>query len=74
MLGTARLYFDATLALAMMATFGVIAGFLVAAATGDRTMAFLVTAAVFALTGVALTVRLWRITRKPRTVPDGDRE
>ena len=68
MLSTARLYFDATVALAIMATLGVIAGFVTFAVTGDRTLALLATAAVFALTGMLLTIRLWRITRNP-TLP-----
>jgi hypothetical protein len=62
---TARVYFDATVALATMATLGVIAGFVAIAATGDRPLALSVTAAVFVLAGVVSTVRLWRSTRKP---------
>ncbi len=37
---TARIYFDATVALAIMATLGVIAGFVAIAATGDRLWLF----------------------------------
>jgi hypothetical protein len=62
---TARVYFDATVALATMATLGVIAGFVAMAATGDRPLALSVTVAVFVLAGVVSTVRLWRSTRKP---------
>jgi hypothetical protein len=62
---TARLYFDATVALAIMATLGVIAGFVAIAATGDRPLALSATVAVFVLAGVVSTVRLWRSTRKP---------
>jgi hypothetical protein len=62
---TARVYFDATVALATMATLGVIAGFVAIAATGDRPLALSVTVAVFVLAGVVSTVRLWRSTRKP---------
>jgi len=62
---TARVYFDATVALATMATLGVIAGFVAIAATGDRPLALSVTIAVFVLAGVVSTVRLWRSTRKP---------
>ena len=65
MLDTARLYFDATVALAIMATLGVIAGFVAFAVTGERTLAILATGTVFALTGMLLTIRLWRITRNP---------
>jgi hypothetical protein len=66
MFDTVRLYFDATVALAIMATLGVIAGFVAFAVTGDRTLAMLATAAVFAVTGMLLTLRLWRITRSAR--------
>ena len=66
MLDTVRLYFDATVALAIMATLGVIAGFVAFAVTVDRTLAMLATAAVFAVTGMLLTLRLWRITRSAR--------
>ena len=62
---TARVYFDATVALAIMAALGVIAGFVAIAATGDRPLALSVTVAVFVLAGVVSTVRLWRSTRKP---------
>ena len=62
---TARIYFDATVALAIMATLGVIAGFVAIAATGDRLLAFSATLAVFVLAGVVALVRLWRSTREP---------
>ena len=65
MSGTARLYFDATVALATMATLGVISGFVAFAATGERIAALLTAVAMFALTGAVSTVRLWRQTRKP---------
>ena len=72
MLDTVRLYFDATVALAIMATLGVIAGFVAFAVTGDRTLAMLATAAVFAVTGMLLTIRLWRITRNPTLSPPAE--
>jgi hypothetical protein len=62
---TARVYFDATVALAIMAALGVIAGFVAIAATDDRPLALSVTVAVFVFAGVVSTVRLWRSTRKP---------
>lgn len=62
---TARVYFDATVALAIMATLGVIAGFVAIAATGDRMLALSVTLAVFVIAGVVALVRLWRSTRNP---------
>jgi hypothetical protein len=72
MLSTARLYFDATVALAIMATLGVVAGFVAFAVTSDRTLAMLATAAVFAVTGMLLTIRLWRITRNPTLSPPAE--
>ena len=65
MLSTARVYLDATVALAIMATLGVIAGFVAIAATGDRMLAFSATVAVFILAGIVALVRLWRSTRNP---------
>ena len=62
---TARIYFDATVALAIMATLGVIAGFVAIAATGDRLLAFSATLAVFVLAGIVAMIRLWRSTREP---------
>ena len=62
---TARVYFDATVALAIMATLGVIAGFVAFAATGDRALALSATLAVFALAGIVAMIRLWRSTREP---------
>ena len=62
---TARVYFDATVALATMATFGVIAGFVAIAATGDRLLALSATLVAFVLAGIVAMVRLWRSTRQP---------
>jgi Na+/melibiose symporter-like transporter len=62
---TARMYFDTTVALAIMATLGVIAGFVAIAATGDRLLAFSATLAVFVLAGIVALIRLWRSTREP---------
>lgn len=65
MLDTVRLYFEATVAVAIMAMLAIISGFAAAGLTGDRRLAFLVPAAAFLLTGIVLTVRLWRMTRAP---------
>jgi hypothetical protein len=62
---TVRVYFDAVMALALMAMSGIIAGFIAFAITGDRTLVMLVTGGAFILTGAVLVVRLWRLTRKP---------
>ena len=62
---TVRLFFDATVALAIMATFAAMSALAAAAATDDRTLVVLAAGCVFALTGAALMVRLWRMTPKP---------
>lgn len=69
MLDTVRRYIDAAVAVAVMATLGIISGFVAAGLTGDRMLAFLTALAAFALTGVVLMVRLWRMTRKPILPP-----
>jgi hypothetical protein len=65
MLDTVRLYVEATVAVAIMAMFAIISGFAAAGLTGDRQLALLVAAVAFVLAGIALTVRLWRMTRTP---------
>jgi hypothetical protein len=62
---TVRLFFDAIVAVAFMATFASIAAFAAAAVTSDRTIIVVTAASVFALTGAVLLVRLWRITHGP---------
>jgi hypothetical protein len=65
MLDTIRLYIDATLAVAIMVTLSVISGFIATAVTDDRTLILSTIAAVFALTGAGLLLRLWLVTQKP---------
>ncbi len=65
MLDTIRLYFDATLAVAIMVTLGVIAGFVAAALTDDRALILATVIVVFGLTGAALLVRLWLMMHRP---------
>lgn len=65
MLDTVRLYIDATVAVATMATLGFIAGLVAYGITGDGTLIILAAIAVFALTGAVLMIRLWRTNRKP---------
>jgi hypothetical protein len=64
MASTVRLYVDAAYAIAIMALVGIVAGFATAGITSDTERSLQVALAVFVLTGVFLTVRLWRITRK----------
>jgi hypothetical protein len=69
MVSTIRLYVDASYAIAIMAIAGIIAGFATAGITGDTGRSLQIALGIFALTGVALTVRLWRVTRKPSLPP-----
>ena len=69
MVSTFRLYIDASYAIAVMATAGVLSGFAAAAITGDTERSLQIGLAMFALAGAFLTVRLWRITRKPGLPP-----
>ncbi len=70
MLDTLRLYFEATVAVAIMAMLAIISGLTAAGLTGDRQLALLVAAVAFVLTGILLTVRLWRMTRTPIPPPE----
>jgi membrane protein implicated in regulation of membrane protease activity len=71
MVSTVRLYVDASYATAVMAFVGIVAGFATAGITGDTERSLQVALAMFALTGVVLAIRLWRITRKSRLTADG---
>ena len=69
MASTFRLYIDASYAIAVMATVGILSGFATAAITGDTEGSLKVAIAMFALTGAFLTVRLWRLMRKSGLAP-----
>ncbi|MFZ1105593.1 MAG: hypothetical protein WAN86_22505 [Hyphomicrobiaceae bacterium] len=62
---TAYLYFEGTAAAVIMAALGVISGLATLALADDPRLALLVAAVAFTLTGIILTVRLWRMTRAP---------
>ena len=72
MLGTARLYVEGALAIAIMATLAVIAGFVAGAISGDRMLTMATTAVVFVVTGVVLALRLRRMARAPALPLDVD--
>jgi hypothetical protein len=72
MLGTARLYAEGALAIAIMATLAVIAGFLAGAISGDRMLVMSTTAVVFVVTGVVLALRLRRMAKAPALPLDVD--
>jgi ABC-type nickel/cobalt efflux system permease component RcnA len=65
MLEAAHLYLEGTAAAVIMAVFGVISGVATLAWSDDERHALLAAAAAFILTGIVLTVRLWRMTRAP---------
>ena len=63
MVGSLRLYYDAVIAVALMAVVAIICGFIAAAITGDNTPNFPIAAIAFLLTGAFLFFRLWRKSR-----------
>lgn len=69
---TLRLFVDAALAIAVMGTFSIIAGFAAAALSGDRTAVLITMAVVFVSTGVGLLLRMWLLTPKPVTSAKSD--
>lgn len=69
---TLRLFVDAALAIAIMGTFSIIAGFAAAALSGDRTAVLITMAVVFVSTGVVLLLRMWLLTPKPMTSTKSD--
>jgi hypothetical protein len=56
---TLQHYIDASIAVAIMLTLSVIAGFLAYGVTDDRSVIAVVTGTVFLLTGAVLLLRLW---------------
>jgi hypothetical protein len=65
MLGSVHLYLEGTVTAAIMTTLGVISGMATLALSGDQRLAILVAALAFMLSGIVMTVRLWRVTRAP---------
>ena len=63
--GIVRLYLEAAIALATMATLAAVSGFVAAAITGDRALVMATAGVVFVLTGLVLAFRLWRRLREP---------
>ena len=64
MLSTAQVYVEASIALALMSTFAIIAGLIAAGATGDRAFSFAAALVMFTASGAVLAIRLWRMTRR----------
>jgi hypothetical protein len=72
MTDTLRLYLDAVLAIAVMLFLAVVAAFIAAAVTGDRTVVLISAAVAFVLAGAALIVRLWMMIERPATHSNGE--
>jgi hypothetical protein len=58
-MSTARLYFEAVVAISTMLTLSVISGFLAAAVSDNRTAVMVAMAVVFVATGTILLLRVW---------------
>jgi membrane protein implicated in regulation of membrane protease activity len=69
MVGTLRLFIDASYAVTLMAFVGIVAGFMTAAITSDTQRSLQVAIGIFAVTGALLTIRLWRTTRGTGSPP-----
>ena len=63
MVSTLRLYYEAFIAIALMAVVAIICGFIAAAIIGGNTPNFPIAAIAFLLTGAFLFLRLWRKSR-----------
>ena len=63
MASTIRLYFDALIAVGLMAVVAVLCGFIAALITGGNPPHFPTMAVAFLLTGAFLFLRLWRKSR-----------
>jgi hypothetical protein len=70
MVDTVRLYIEVLVAVATMATLGIVAAFAAFAWTGNRTLALVVAAAGFVFTGMVLALRQWRLSSKPASSAD----
>ena len=63
MVSTLRLYYDAVIAVALMAVVAIICGFIAAVITGGSPPNFPVAAIAFVLTGAFIFLRLWSQSR-----------
>jgi len=58
-MSTARLYFEAVVAILIMLTLSVISGFLAAAVSNNQTAVMVAMVLVFVVTGAILLLRVW---------------
>ena len=70
MVTTVRLYYDAVIAVALMAVVAIICGFVAAVITGGSPPNFPVAAIAFVLAGAVIFFRLWRNSQPPALPPD----
>jgi fructose-specific phosphotransferase system IIC component len=66
---TIRLYYDAFIAVAIMAVVAIICGFIAAVIAGDSSPSLFVAAIAFLLTGAFWFLRIWRNSRKSALPP-----
>ena len=71
MLSTVQVCIEATIAIALMVTIGIITGFIAAGITEDRAFSFGAGFVMIAVSGAVLFIRLWRMTRTTLPVPMG---
>ena len=73
MVSSLRLYYDAVIAVTLMAVVAIICGFIAAAITGDNAPNFPIAAIAFLVTGAFLFFRLWRNSHGPQSRRPPDR-
>jgi len=62
---TIRLYYDTVVAIALMAVFAIVCGFVAAVITGGSPPNFTITGIAFLLAGAVWFFRLWRNSQAP---------
>jgi hypothetical protein len=68
---TVRLYYDTVVAIALMAVFAIVCGFVAAVITGGSPPNFTVTGVAFLLAGAVWFYRLWRNSQASGHPPGG---
>ena len=71
MLSTVQVYVEATIAIALMVTIGIITGFIAAGITEDRAFSFGAGFVMIAVSCAFLVIRLWHMPCAPLPVPMG---
>jgi len=71
MLSAVQVYIEATIAIALMVTIGIITGFIAGRRNEVRAFGFGAGLVMIAVSGAVLFIRLWRMTRKPLPCANG---